>query len=108
MERLIGLATNHKKKVIFFTAISAFMQYKNFYGWLTTKIKSMEKLSSKLKRWVLGEKNLELQSLRENKFRELKQGGIMQETHSQLSQIFFKTDNELFFGITFSYLLEVL
>ena len=101
----------HKIKTGFIVAFVGVCQYFGVYPWLISKLTWKESFSKKLRRWILGERNLPPDSIKEA-FYKVHTDGLQQSKFSdfnrmRLELVFEDWDSKLQFGVSYWFIEKI-
>lgn len=102
--------THHRIKTAFLVGFIAATWYGGFYPWLFSKLMWKERMSKKLRRWILGEQNLPPASITEAFVKvhsTLSKTKLQPINITKLEVMFEKWDTTLNYGVSYK-LLELI
>lgn len=108
-QKIVHWVTHHRIKTFFLIAFIGGTWYAGFYPWIFSKLMWKEKLSKKLRRWILGEQNLPPASITEAVVKvSCYQKTKLQPTNkNKLEIVFERWDHSLNYGVSYK-LLELI
>lgn len=108
-QKIMHWIVNHRIKTFFLLAFIGGTWYGGFYPWIFAKLAWKEKISKKLRRWILGEQNLPPPSITECSYKVLPfdKTKLAPLNQTRLEYSFEKWDHTLNYGVSYK-LLELI